>query len=76
MNAAFEAVLWDDVDISIFGGSFLVPHGLYMVTIIHSQCGHRTGALVWRIDVQGEQPIRLTEPQLELLNGTPHFERR
>jgi hypothetical protein len=29
----------------------------------------RTGAFLLRIDVHGEQPIRLTEPQLELLDG-------
>jgi hypothetical protein len=68
MNAAFEAVIWNDVDISTFGEDLLVPHGLYMVITTHNQRG-RTGPFLLRIDVHGEQPIRLTEPQLELLDG-------
>jgi hypothetical protein len=75
MNADFEAAIWDDVDISTFGGSVLVPRGIYMVTIMHNERGRRDGAQLARIDVEGEQPIRLTETQFELLDGTPYFER-
>jgi hypothetical protein len=76
MNADFEAAIWDDVDISTFGGSVIVPRGIYMVTIMHNECSRRDGAQLARIDVEGEPPIRLTERQFEMLDGTRYFERR
>jgi hypothetical protein len=76
MNAAFEAAIWDDVHISTFAGSVIIPRGIYMVTIIHNERGRRDGAQLARIDLGGERPIRLTETQFEFLDGTPHFERR
>jgi hypothetical protein len=76
MNADFEAAIWDDVDISTFTGNVLVPRRIYMVTIIHNDRGRRDGAQLARIDMEGEKPIRLTETQFELLDGTPYFERR
>jgi hypothetical protein len=75
MDAAFEAV-WDDVDISMRGGNRLVPRGTYMVTALHDELGRKDGAQLARIDVEGEPPIRLTEDQFEMLDGTSYFERR
>jgi hypothetical protein len=76
MNADFEAAIWDNVDISTFGGSVIVPRGIYMVTIMRNERGRRDGAQLARIDFEGEQLIRLTETQFELLDGMPYFERR
>ena len=43
---------------------------------MHNERGRRDGAKLVRIDVEGEQPIRLTETQYELLDGTLYFDRR
>jgi hypothetical protein len=53
------------MSISRPAGSVIIPRG-----------GRRDGALLARIDVEGAQPIRLTETQFELLDGTHYFERR
>jgi hypothetical protein len=65
MDAAFEAVVWNDVDISLRAGNLLLPRGLYMVTMLHDERGGKDGAQLARIDIKGEPPIRLTEDQFE-----------
>jgi hypothetical protein len=39
MDAAFEAVIWNEVDISMHTGNVMVPRGIYMVTMMHDERG-------------------------------------
>jgi hypothetical protein len=76
MNAGFEGVIWDDVEISMHTGSVILARGLYMVTVLHDERGRTDGAQLSRIDADGEKPIRLSQGHFEMLDGTPYFERR
>jgi len=76
MDAAFEASIWDDVDIAMRHGNKIIPRSLYMVTLLHNERGWKDGAELARIDIEGERPIRLNQDQFEMLDGTPYFEPR
>ena len=76
MDAAFEAVLREDVEISTCSGNVRLARGTYIVTAKRDQRGTPDGARLCRIDVSGEIAVRLTQAEYEVVDARSCFTRR